>query len=254
MTDLSRELAVLADGGPLTGFTRARLTGRDALGLYPKPFTLRVWNLAEEAYLALAAARILSVRRGDSVLAAGTVTDVCRQTVPEGTVTEAVFSPGIRLWDAPVSLSTEAGLSVSETVRRILEVSGTGIPLLSFPGRDPVRTRGQAFCGRAAECVEEALSAAGAWGYLTDAGLCVVPGEGLPVSMALSADDLLDEPVAVGDGLLLLRTRVTGWPLGKMISVKWKDGSAEGLVLERSVDADTAEGNWQCELLMELTV
>ena len=57
MTDLSRELVVLADGIPLTGFVRARLTGQDALGLYPMPFTLRVWNLAEEDDPALAAAR-----------------------------------------------------------------------------------------------------------------------------------------------------------------------------------------------------
>ena len=249
--ELDRSLTILADDVPLSGFARARLTGRDALGLYPMPFTLQVWNLAEEDALTLAAARVLSVRHGDSVLAAGRVSDACRQAVPDGTVTEVVFSAGLPLWEAPVSLSVEAGVSVSETVRRILSASGTGIRLLSFPGTDPVRTRGQAFCGRAAECVEEALSAAGARGYLTEAGLCIVPAEGLPVSMALSSDDLLDKPVAVGDGLLLLRTRVTGWPLGKMISVKWKNGSAEGLVLERSVDADTAEGNWQCELLME---
>ena len=254
MTDLSRELVVLADGVPLTGFARARLNGRDALGLYPMPFTLRVWNLAEEEYPALAAAKVLSVRHGDSVLAAGRVSDACRRTVPEGTVTEVVFSAGLPLWETPVSLSVEAGVSVSETVRRILAASGTGIRLLSFPGTDPVRKRGQAFCGRAAECVEEALSAAGARGYLTEAGLCAVPAEGLPVSMALSADDLLDKPVAVGKGQLLLRTGVTGWPLGKQASVKWTGGSAEGLVTERSVDADTAEGNWQSELLLEMTV
>ena len=51
--------------------------------------------------------------------------------------------------------------------------------------------------------------------------------------------------------LLLLRTRVTGWPLVKMISVKGKNGSAEGLVLESSVDADNTEGNWHSELLVE---
>ena len=73
----------------------------------------------------------------------------------------------------------------------------------------------------------------------------------LPVSMALSSDDLLDKPVAVGKGLLLLRTQVTGWPLGKQVLVNWEGGPAEGLVAERSVDADTAEGNWQSELLLE---
>ena len=151
-----------------------------------------------------------------------------------------------------MSLSVEAGVTVSETVRRLLEASGTGIPLLSFPGENPVRSRAQAFYGRAAECVEEALSAAGTRGYLTETGLCVVPSSGLPVSMELSEADLLDDPVKVGKGLLLLWTRITGWPLGKRISVSWKNESAEGLVLERSVEADNMEGKWESELLVEI--
>ena len=251
--ELNRSLSVFADSREVTGFTHARLTGRDALGLYPMPFTLQIWNLEEEDYAALIAEKTLSVRCGDSVLASGEISVACRRAVPEGTLAEIVFAAGLRLWEALVSLSVEAGVSVSETVRRNLAASGTGIRLLSFPGNDPVRTRGQAFFGRAAECVEEALSAAGARGYLTEAGLCIVPAEGLPASMALSGDDLLDDPVEVGDGRLLLRTRVTGWPLGKMISVKGKNGSAEGLVLERSVDADNTAGNWQSGLLVETT-
>ncbi len=252
MTDLNRSLTVRADGDALTGFRHARLTGRDALGLCPMPFTLRIWNLAESDYYRLCAAGRIAVSSVDSVLAAGTVSDVYRHAVPEGTLTEVVFSAGLKLWETPVSLSVEAGVSVSETVRRILDESGTRIPLLSFPGEDPVRSRAQAFYGRAAECVEEALSAASALGYLTEAGLCVVPSSGLPVSMELSEADLLDDPVKVGAGLLLLRTRITGWPLGKRISVKWKNESAEGLVLERSVDADNLEGKWEAELLMRV--
>lgn len=252
MTDLNRTLSIFADGEEITGFRHARLTGRDALGLYPMPFTLRLWNPAEEETLKLAAAKALAVLHENSVLASGSISDVYRKTVPEGTLTEIVFAAGLSLWEAPVSLSVEAGVSVSETVRRILEASGTGIRLLSFPGNDPVRTRGQAFTGRAAECVEEALSAAGARGTLTEAGLCVVPSEGLPISLILSPADLLEAPVFVGGHRLLLRTRITGWPLGKELSVSWKGGSAEGLVLERSVDADNLEGNWQGEMLIQI--
>ena len=192
--DLSRELAVLADGEPVTGFSHARLTGLDSIGLYPMPFTLRLWNLSDGQYAELSAAKEISVLHGGSVLAAGTVSDACRGTVREGTVTELVFSSGLRLWEAPVSLSVEAGVTVSETVRRILAASGTGIPLLSFPGKDPVRTRGQAFFGRAAECVREALSAAEARGCLAPSGLCVIPAGGLPVSMTLTEKDLTGAP------------------------------------------------------------
>ena len=253
MPDLNRSLSVLADGLPVSGFRRVYLSGRDALGLYPMPFTLRLWNLADSDYPMLRAAAGLSVMHGQSVLAAGRVSDVYLRLVPEGKITEVVFAAGLGLWETPVSLSVEAGVSVSDTVRRILSASGTGIPLLSFPGDDPVRSRAQAFYGRAAECVEEALSAVGARGYLTESGLCVVPAEGLPVSMELSSADLLSEPVFVGIGQLLLRTRITGWPLGKAVRVRWKDGSQEGLVLERSVDADNLEGKWESEILVEKT-
>ena len=252
MPDLSRAISVIADGYPVTGFNHARLTGADSVGLEPMPVTLRLWNLADSDYYLLSAAKRISVRHGDSVLASGTVSDVCRHSVPEGRLTEVIFSAGLFLWEAPVSLSVEAGVSVSETVRRILSASGTGIPLLSFPGENPIRTRGQAFFGRAAECIAEALSAVGARGYLTDAGLCLVPSSGLPLSMALAEADLADAPVRTPGGLLILRTRPTGWPLGKRISVSWKGERYEGLVTERSVDADNMEGNWQAELLIDL--
>ena len=252
--ELSRALSVYADGEALTGFRHAHLTGRDALGLYPMPFTLRLWNLADSDYHMLRAAGRISVMHEQSVLAAGRISEVYMRLVPEGKITEVVFAAGLGLWETPVSLSVEAGVPVSETVRRILSAGGTGIPLLSFPGEDPVRSRAQAFCGRAAECIEEALSAAGARAYLTESGLCVVPAEGLPVSMELSPADLLSDPVSVGSGQLLLRTRITGWPLGKTVRVKWKDGSREGLVLERSVDADNLEGKWESEMLIEKSV
>ena len=252
MNDLFRQLTIVADGEPVTGFRHARLTGMDSLGLYPMPFTLQVWNLADSDYWLLAAAKELSVRHDDSVLAAGMISDLCRSTVPEGVVTEIVFSAGLRLWEAPVSLSVEAGISVSETVRRILETSGTGITLLSFPGDDPVRSRGQVFSGRAAECVETALSAAKARCCLTSSGLCVIPASGFPVSMELTEKDLIDAPSRAGNGLRILRTRVTGWLPGKMVTVNWKGESFSGLVTERSIDADNLEGNWQAELIIEV--
>ena len=248
---LSRSLVVLADGELVKGFRRASLAGRDALGLLPLPFVLRVWNLSDDGYYALFAAKQVSVLRDDAVLASGRVSSVYRRTVPQGTVTEIAFSPGLPLWEAQVSLSVEAGVTVSETVRRILEASGTGIPLLSFPGNDPVLSRPQAFFGRAAECVNETLSAAKARGYLTEAGLGIVPEGGLPDSLVLTGTDLLDEPVRVGN-LSILRTAPVGWPLWKQVSVTWKGQGLEGLVTERSVDADTMEGNWQSEMMMEI--
>ena len=52
----------------------------------------------------------------------------------------------------------------------------------------------------------------------------------------------------------ILRTKAAGWPLGKTVSVQWQRETAEGLVTERSVDADSAEGSWETEILMEVTL
>ncbi|MCR5297241.1 MAG: hypothetical protein K6E17_07500 [Clostridiales bacterium] len=252
--ELNRELIVTADGNPVESFNRACLRGSDMLGLYPMPFTLKIWNISESDYYLLSAAKEITVSSEGSILASGTVSDVYWGMTPEGKVTEVIFSPVIRLWEAPVSLSVEAGVKVSETVRKILEASGTGISMLTFPGNDPVRSRGQAFFGRAAECVADALSAASARSCLTAAGLCVIPSSGLPVSMELTEEDLIDEPIRAGDMLMTLKTKPTGWPLGKMVSVTWKGVTTTGLVIERSIDADNAEGNWQAELILEVKI
>ena len=249
--NLFRSLTVLADGEQVTGFCYAHLTGREALGLLPLPFTLRILNLPDSGAGQLRAAKGVTVLRDNSLLAYGRISAVLRQNMPEGALTEVFFSPGLTLWEAPVSLSVEAGVSVSETLRRILEASGTGIPLLAFPGEDPLRSRGQAFYGRAAECAEEALSAVPARACLSPAGLRVIPAEGLPVSLHLSERDLIDVPFFT-DGQMILRTTVTGWPIGEKVSVKWKNGSAEGLVVERRVDINTHGGRWESTLIIEM--
>ena len=84
MIDLSRELVVRADDEPVTGFVHARLTGIDTVGLYPMPFTLKLWNLPDSEYYRITAAKEIFVFHNDSVLASGTISDICRDSVPEG--------------------------------------------------------------------------------------------------------------------------------------------------------------------------
>jgi len=252
--ELFRSLQIKADDKTVAGFSRAQIIGADAVGLLPMPFILRLWNPGESDYNGIAAAKTVLVLAGESMLASGDIADVCRRSVQEGTMTEVVFSQGLRLWEAPISLSIEAGATVSETVRGILDASGTGISLLAFPENDPVRGRAQAFFGGAVECVLEAVSAVDGRAYLTPSGLVVYRAEEIPVSMLLTEDDLIDAPAFVGKHLAVLRTRVRGWPLGKKISVKWKEISFQGVITERGVDADTKEGNWESQLVVEVEV
>lgn len=253
MSDLLRPLSVLADGEPFASGCRFRLAGKARTGLFPSLFLLQCRDLKDPDFLRLSRTRELAVLRGDSCLAAGVVSDVYRQTVPEGTLTTAAFSLGLDLWEAQVSVSVEAGVSLSETVRRLLLASGTGVRLLSLPGADPVRSRGQAFFGRAAECVSSALSAASARGYLVPAGLCVIPKDPLPPSLHLSGKDLSDVPAFVDGGKkMILSTSVTGFQPGEEMTLEWEGRTLRGLILERGVDADNVSGPWKTELLVEV--
>ena len=246
------ELTAFTDGILFDAGCRFHLSGKTRIGLCPSLFLLQCWNLADSDVFQLRNTKELSVFHGGSCLAWGRVSDVFTETVPEGTVTVVAFSTGLDLWESRVSLSVPAGVSVSETVRRILSASGTGIRLLSFPGRDPVFSRGQAFCGRAAECVTEALSAARAEGYLVPAGMCVIPAEPLPATLHLGERDLTDRPVfADGGRKMILKTTVTGFQPGEEMTLAWKGKTYSGLILERMTEADTGAGIRNTQLLIK---
>ena len=89
--NLFRSLTVLADGGQVTGFCYAHLTGREALGLLPLPYTLQILNLPDSGAGQLYAAKELTVLRDNSLLAYGRISAVLRQNVPEGALTEVSF-------------------------------------------------------------------------------------------------------------------------------------------------------------------
>ena len=253
MTQVDRHLSVLADNEPFAPDSRFRLAGTVRIGLFPSLFLLECWNLSDPEVYRLRNTKELSVMREDSCLAFGRVSDVFCRTVPEGTVTTAAFSLGLDLWESRISVSVPAGTSASETVRRLLEASGTGIRLLSFPGKDPVFSRGQAFFGRAAECIEEALSAANAGGYLVPAGLCVIPAEPLPATLHLSERDLTDRPAFADSGRkMILSTSVTGFQPGEEMTLETDGKAFSGLILERMTEADTAVGPWAAQLLIGL--
>ena len=144
---MNRTLTILADGKPVTGYARAKLIGTERLGLYPSLFMVDLSNVAEEDYLMLSRCKVVTVMHRKSILVSGVLSDAFRQRTKKGTEAHIAISPGLNLWEAPVSLSVEAGVTVSETVLKLLQASGTGIQLLSFPDMDPVMSRFRAGSG-----------------------------------------------------------------------------------------------------------
>ena len=248
-----RDFHVLLDGEPFTQGTGFRLTGRVDLNLFPDLFVLQCRNLPKEGIFQLQNSRQISVLSNGSCLASGQLSDVYIQTVPEGTVTVAAFSLGLDLWNAEISVSCLAGTSISEDVRAIVEASGTGIQLLSFPGEDPLPLRGRAYGGKAADAVASALSQAGARGFLTPAGLQVIPKDPLPASLHLTEADLTDRPVFADSGRkMILSTNVVGFQPGDEMTLSFEGTTTKGLIVSRLVDADSYAGPWKTELLIEI--
>ena len=229
------------------------MSGKTGINLFPSLFLLQCWNLSDADVFRLRNTKDLSVCRDDSCLAFGKISDVFRETVQEGTITTVAFSLGLDLWEAQVSVAVPAETKVSETVRLLLDASGTGIQLLSFPGPDLSFSRGQAFFGRAADGIATALTAVNARGYLVPAGLCIVPDEPLEPSLHLTKTDLTDAPmIAAGGKKMILSTTVTGFQPGEEMTLEVDGEHWQGLILERMVEADTAYGEWKTQLVIQL--
>ena len=99
----------------------------------------------------------------------------------------------------------------------------------------------------------EALSAAGAEGYLVPAGLCVLPADPLPATLHLTGKDLTDRPAfADGGRKMILSTTMTGFQPGEEMTLFDEGMTYSGLILQRRVDADTSLGPWKTQLLVQL--
>ena len=253
MTREALTFDVFVDNDLFAPGTRFRLSGRYTIGLFPSAFQLKAWNLPEPDVFRLMNAKEISVKRLNSCLASGAISDVYQETVPEGTVTNVLFSLGLDLWESFVSLFVDAGKTISETVKEILNASGTGYQLLTFPDHDPVSSRGRACLGRAAECAAEALAAASARGYLIPSAVGVIPADPPPAVLHLKEPDLLDKPsYADGRKKVILTTDVIGYQPGDEMDLEYKGRLLKGVILERMIQADTNSGPWNTQLLLEL--
>ena len=252
MSDVAKSFDVYADERLIATYSRAILSGRDELDLYPTEYTLVLFNLSEDEYLNLSRCRKISVEKEGSILASGINVNVYRRIAPDGALIFVVFSQGIDLWEKPVSLSVDSESHVSGAVQAILAASGLDIALLSFSGEDPVVSRPQVFLGRAAECIEEALMFTTSRACLVASGLYIVPKDGFPESILIQDEDLICDPEFTSDGKMILRTIAVGWTIGKEVKVSSLGLVTTGLISERYIYLDTGSGPWKAELLIEV--
>ena len=255
MDEITRSLTLWSDGEEIGRNCRVRLRARAALTLAPLPCLLEIRNLPETEAARLRRAKNIATAAENTVLAAGRIAEVYRAPRTSGkrgtsSMTSVLFSPGLPLWEAGVSLSLPGGIRASDTLRAVLAASGTGIPLLNWAGPDPVFARGQAYFGRAAEAAASVLAACGAEGILLPAGLAVRKGgaeEGAAAS--LDAGDLREAPGWAGRDRVL-QVKLCGLRPGQR--VRWVFAGEEGcgVIRECLTDADTEAGPWGMEMLV----
>ena len=127
----TRSLSVHVENESVGEGCRLHLRARSVMSLCPPLCFLTLRSISDTALSCLQNGKNISVSAGISLLAFGEITDVIQQQTDEDSLTVVSFAPGLSLWEATVSLSVPAGLSVSNTIRQILAATGTGCSLIS---------------------------------------------------------------------------------------------------------------------------
>lgn len=252
MPDFSRDLEIIADGNEIARGCRLRLTAETTLGLRPPLHRLEIHDLSESSAALLSGGRWLEVICGINALSVGEITEVFTRSENGQRLTTVIFSPGLSLWGSAVSLAVPAGLKVSDVLRRLLEASGTGMPLAAFAADDVCLSRPQAFFGRTCDALTLLAETADADVFFGTAGVCVSGRRPREAMYILTNRDLLSEPVLTGNRMII-STAMTGWTPGIWIEVIRQGSSRTGRIRACLVQADNREGPWKTELELELT-
>ena len=86
----------------------------------------------------------------------------------------------------------------------------------------------------------------------------VVPPGGLSEAVQITDTDLTDTVAFAGGSqrgtkqLAILSATVSGWRPGQTVEVRQGSVSFRGIIVSRSVDADTASGPWKSEMIVEV--
>ncbi len=246
-----RSLRILVDGVEIAQGCRLRLTAGTTLSLRPPLHRLEIADLSESSAALLAGGRRLEVIRGIAVLASGEITEAYTRPESGRRLTTVIFSPGLSLWRSAVSFSIPAGMRISEVMRRLLEASGTGVPLAAFAAEDHSLSRPQAFFGRTCDALALLAETADADAFCGSAGVCVSGRKARDAAYSLSDRDLLSAPVTVGNRMIL-SAEPAGWMPGGFAEINWQGVSRTGRIISCLTQADNRNGPWKTEIELEM--
>ena len=248
---LTRSLTVRADDRELSGSCRYYLSLTETMSLTPSLFQLDAYNLPKSDQILLGQVKRLSVLTGISLLAAGDIVDVITRRTEDALITSIFFSPSLAFWQSFVSVTIQAGVTLSRSLSIILSASTVPDVGLSFYNLDPVFSRPQAYHGRTADAVLDALSTVDHLCCITSAGLKVIPPSGGPSPASLDREDLYDVPAFMSRQRVLLTVKPAGWCVGDTLLFPYENDTLKGIVIQRTLALDTKAGSWKVDLILK---
>ena len=258
----ARDLRLYADDREIGKGCRMMLTARQDLTLRPALHHLEIIDLSDSSATMLTGAKFLEVRSGLSVLAFGEPIEVLTKTTQGKRITSAVFSPGLSLWRSSVSLSLPGGMTVTDTLRKLLAAASgiqdsgsnagfsSDISLAAFTAENRVLSRPQAFFGRTCDALTLLAETVNADAFLSSAGLCVTGREAASPAFSMPESDLLSAPLMTGSHLIISVRMLTLNP-GSWIRTEWKGVPYCGRIISSLIQADNHSGPWKSELELE---
>ena len=169
MNTVNRMLTVTADGEPLSFSGRARLSGLDGLSLFPALYTLKLWNLPDEAALRLFRCREIAVSRGESCLLSGAVSDASSSQLSPNPP-RAMLTPSGLMIIMPGGMPNPVTIAENDLTDAPAFVNGGKLAILSCavsgwrPGQTAeVRWKGISFRGIIQSRLVDADTGSGPW-------------------------------------------------------------------------------------------
>ena len=242
MTNDSRPLILYADGKEVADGCRIRVQGRSNMTLFPDCYIVSIYNVSSQDASRISNARRITVTGEDnSVFCYGEIADRYLHTSDLAAVTSLTIADGKTFWETTVAKSVGAGSTVRSAINAIKGSCQFG----AFIADDVKMLRGQTFVGRLADQISVMAKTLGARAFFTHGMIHIVkPGQAANI-VTIPESDLLDES-STADGILILKTKVKGYPVGVIASY----GRRRYRLIAQAINADNWSGLWQAELML----
>lgn len=242
MLNDKRPLVLMAGGVTLSADQRMWVRGSGNMSLLPDFYMIDIYNLSDDDLSAVREAKTITAYGADnSMICYGEIDDIFTRLEGVNTVTSIAITDGKSFWSAKVNQTVGGGAGFRDALNVIMTGAAVG-PWMASETRLP---RGQTFSGRLADSVSMLAKSANARAFLTKNVVYVVERGRASDIITIEDSDITGE-TSYADGVVMLRTKVKGYPIGVIAS---RNGKKYRLVSQK-ISADNFKGDWRSDVLL----